>query len=173
MTEILLKLVYDGDGKYLGQYLLSDVPEPPPNGDTNYSEGIADVVLKNVGASSHPSGYECDAYYVKIGRRVFLDIRVWMLQTWDNGGAGDEFWLDVEGPSEIVTNFTAAGNLETAGSFHAWAGGIYTGSSYWSTNVGSGLDGIRCTSGNAHVTRNYPKVWGSGDHWRITIDYNV
>ena len=175
MTEILLKLVYDGDGKYLGQYLLSDVPEPPPsNGGEQipYSEGIATVILKNAGSLSHPAGYQCDAEYTKIGRRVFLDIRLYMLSTWDSGSGGDEFWLDVDGPAEILPDFDGA-SLESAGVFHAWGGRILEGNAYWSRNVGSGLDGIRVTNNEQHVSRSHPKVWANGDHWRITIDYNV
>ena len=171
-----IEMFYDEDtGEYKKQvFRFGDVPEPPPVPDVvgvYYNEGIANVVLKNAGSTNHPSNYRCDAYYVKIGRRVFLDMRVYFLAGFASG-SGDEFWLDVEGPSEILPDFTGI-SLENAGVFHAWGGGIIEGNSYWSTNVGSGLDGIRVTVGNAHVSRSYPRVWGPGDHWRITIDYNA
>jgi hypothetical protein len=147
--------------------------DEPSGGSFPYSEGKASVVLKNAGASSHPFNYSHVSWYTKIGRRVFLDIRVFMLKDFNGGSGGDEFWLDLEGPEEIVPDFTKAGCLENAGTFHAWGGKLLVGDSYWSKNVGSGLDGIRMTCSNAHISKKFPVEWGPGDHWRISINYMV
>ena len=162
--------------EFYKEYLI-DYEEPNGNGGepngVPYSEGHAIVNLKNAGSLAHPSGYSSIGYYEKIGRRVFLDIRIWMQADWDAGSGGDEFWLDLEGPDEIVPDFTVNGCLESTGTFHGWGNAILEGNAYWSKNVGSGLDGIRVTHAGIHVSKNYPVIWGNGHHWRITLSYTV
>jgi hypothetical protein len=177
------KLVYKGyDSEAKELVFVSDKPEVlrvkidgSPNGGTSvhYSEGQVQAVLKNVGSSSHPSGLqEFNFTYERIGRRVFMDGRVRFGPGYDPGGGGEEFWIDIDGPAEILPDFTQ-GSIESAGVFHGYGGGIREGNAYWSTNVGSGLDGIRLTYKDQHVSKSYPVTWGGSMHWRIFLSWRV
>lgn len=147
--------------------------EAPSNGGVNYSEGEAQVILKNIGSSDHPSGMqEFNFTYERIGHRVFLDGRVRFGPDFKAGGGVDEFWLDIVGPEEIKPDFTQ-GSIESVGSFHGYGGGIYEGNAYWSTSVGSGKDGIRLTYKGQHVSKVYPVVWSGSYHWRISLSWRV
>ncbi len=99
-TFIDIRRVYKKEDEYtlpmLHAELLLDgeTPQPPDlppvGGDIPYSEGEAQIVLKNVGSSDHPSGYTIVSGYTKIGRRVFLDIRLFFDADYIPGSGGDE-----------------------------------------------------------------------------------
>ena len=175
---IYKKEVYDEEtGSIKDVVLLSAPPANGGNGGNGiyYSEGNANVRLKNAGSTIHPSGMQEFRFtYERIGRRVFLDgrVRFGPSPPFDTGVGVDEFWLDVIGPAEIKPDFTA-GSIESVGSCHGDGGGIFTGNAYWSTNVGSGKDGIRLTVLDRHVSKTYPTDWKGSDHWRIHLSWTV
>jgi hypothetical protein len=188
MGNLPIEIEYDDGGYFTGKIRLS--VEPIPNGGgiaiPDYKElPPGSIIWKQKGTTDHPrieNGLITASAFV-LGHFAHVEVKIHFGKETYLGGnqASEAFWY-FQLPADLMPDFNDPKTMEATGSFHAYRSGeqMMDGSSYWTRNVGSGIDGIKLSANMRYDIGPKSCTWAcrslanglpDGDSLRFSINY--